>query len=137
MRSGLPVAGNRRVNQPRILSRQRVVCEAEAGHDAGTIVLDYDVRRPRQPFEDGAALAGLQVERDASLAAVDGVEAGAVEAGRPRHLPRRVAGGRLDLDHVGAEIGEQHRAERAGHHLRGVEDAQTIEGAGESGHLVI
>ena len=35
--------------------------------------------------------------------------------------------GRLDLDHVGAEIGQQHRAERPGHHLRDVEHAKPCE----------
>ena len=35
--------------------------------------------------------------------------------------------GRFDLDDVGAEIGEQHRAERPGHHLRDVEHAQAVE----------
>jgi hypothetical protein len=50
-------------------------------------------------------------------------------ADRARHLPRRVAGGRLDLDDVGAEIGEHHRAERPGHHLRDVEHLETVERA--------
>ena len=39
-RPGLPVAGNRRVDQPRVHRRQRVVPEAERRHHAGTIVLD-------------------------------------------------------------------------------------------------
>ena len=34
---------------------------------------------------------------------------------------------RFDLDHVGAEIGEHHRAEWAGHDLRDVEHAKTFE----------
>jgi hypothetical protein len=91
----------------------------------------------REPPEDLAALRGFQVERRAAFAAVDGVEAGAVEAGRAGHLARRIAGGRLDFDHVGAEIGEQHRAEWTGHHLRGVQHAQTLESAGRCGHLGI
>jgi pimeloyl-ACP methyl ester carboxylesterase len=39
-------------------------------------------------------------------------------------VPRRVAApGLLDLDHVAAEVAEQHRAVRAGEHLRDVQDA--------------
>ncbi len=41
--AGLAVAGDRRVNQTRVLCRERSVAEAEAVHDARTIVLDYDV----------------------------------------------------------------------------------------------
>ena len=54
-----------------------------------------------------------------------------------RHLPGGVAGRRLDLDDVGAEIGEHHRAERPGHHLRDVEDAEAFESRGGFGHRVI
>ena len=46
----------------------------------------------------------LQVEDDAALAAIDRGEAGAVGAGARAHLPRRIAVGRLDLDHVRAHV---------------------------------
>src|SRR6185503_12497582 len=46
-------------------------------------------------------------------------------------------GGRLDLDHVGAEIGEQHRAEGTRHHLRGVEDAEAVQRAGRHSNEIL
>ena len=38
-----------------------------------------------------------------------------------------VAGGRLDLDHLGAEVGEQDAAERAGDVLRVLDHADALE----------
>src|SRR5262249_53616580 len=86
-----------------------------------------DVCRAREPREHDAPLGGLQVEHDAALPAVHRVEARAVAAGRARHLPRRVAGGRLDLDDVGAQVSEEHGAVGTGHPLRDVEDADAVE----------
>ena len=45
-----------------------------------------------------------QIQHDAALAAIDGIEAGAVVARRPGHAARRIAAGRLDLDHVRAHV---------------------------------
>ena len=47
---------------------------------------------------------------------------------RPREA-RHLAAGRLDLDDVGAEVGEQHRAVRPGERLREVDDPHTLERA--------
>ena len=41
-----------------------------------------------------------------------------------------VAAGRLDLDHVGAEVGEEHRSERAGEELAEVDDPQPFQRPG-------
>ena len=48
--------------------------------------------------------------------------------------PRRAPGARvvaavgaLDLDHVGAEVAEQHRGQRAGEHAREVGDQDPVE----------
>ena len=76
-----------------------------------------------------------RVEADAALALVELVEvAGAVDAGhlvdeRSEPAGHVDAAARLDLDDVGAEVGELHRAERPGPHPRHVDDAQ----AGERG----
>ena len=74
-----------------------------------------------------APLRRLEVERDRALAAVERVEVAAL-AGLERVVAAPfVAARRLDLDHVGAEVGEEHRRERGGHVLPVVEDAEAGE----------
>ena len=69
----------------------------------------------------------LGVERDAALVAVVGLEVRAVEAALEG--AERVAGARLlDLDHVGAEVGEQHRRRRAGDEGALLEHAHALAG---------
>ena len=63
-------------------SQGRVV-EPQPRHHAWTVVLDQDIRRPREAHEGVASGRLLQVENDAQLAAVDGVERGAVAPGDP------------------------------------------------------
>ena len=45
------------------------------------------------------------------------------------HDARVVAVERLDLDDLGPLVGQQHGAERAGQHLRKIDDADSVEGA--------
>src|SRR5262249_27965249 len=93
----------------------------------------------RKPDQDRPAGGTLEVERDRQLVAVDALEIPAEVAQlivgdeRP-HLPHAVALERLDLDHLGALGREHHGAERAGEHLREVEDPQAVERPG-NGHL--
>ena len=82
-----------------------------------------------EALEELPAIRGFQVQHEAAFAAIDRVEGRALGADRPDHLPRRIAGWRLDLDHVGAEVREQHRAEGPGHELRDVQDAHALQGA--------
>ena len=72
-----------------------------------------------QAVDDGAAVGLLQVDRDGALAAVPAVEAAQLAEG--------VALDRLDLDHVGAEVGEHHRPVRAGDVRREVDDLDAFE----------
>src|SRR5262249_3118053 len=70
------------------------------------------------PVERDAALARVvEPEEEAPLRTGDALPEG-------RHGARRVAAGRLDLHHVGAEPGEELPGERAAH-ARQTEDAQT------------
>jgi hypothetical protein len=88
---------------PRVGRAHRLGAQAEPVHHAGTEVLDDHVGRLDQPPRRLAALVLLQVEHDAALAAVpDGV---------CRRLHARPAR-RVDADHVGALVGEQHRRQR-------------------------
>ena len=70
----------------------------------------------------------LRSSDDRALAAVQRDEV-APDAGRDRHhVPVAVARGRLDLDDVGAEVGEEHAAERPRDVLRVLDDAHAFEG---------
>src|SRR4030095_12128160 len=72
--------------------------------------VDHAVRTSHQILELAAALGRLDVERHALLAEVPGLEVLAVigpELVRP-DLARGITLGRLDLDHLCAEFGQEH-----------------------------
>ena len=125
--SGLSVSRYRRVDEPRVDGRQRLVIEAERRDHAGPVILDEDVARARDPLQRVASFRRFEVDDGAALPAVDGVEAGTLEADSPGHLTRRITAGRLDLDDVGAEVREEHRAVRTRHDLRDVEHPKAVE----------
>jgi hypothetical protein len=56
------------------------------------------------------ALGLLQIERERALAAVGAEKEGAFSRQTGRELAQHVALRRLDLDHIGAEVGEQRTA---------------------------
>ena len=77
----------------------------------------------------------LEVEDDAALVAIEREEGRIAVAGRLHGGAAHAAGeiareGWLDLDHVCTEVAKLHGAERAGHDLREVEDANPVEGGG-------
>jgi len=99
------------------------------------VVLDHDVGRLHQLAQDRPPRLLFEVERDRALVAVQVLEVGAVA--RSAHVFVRVhAGRRLDLDHVGAEVGELLDAGRAGAHACEIDDPEARErgGRGDSGH---
>ena len=98
----------------------------------GPKILDHDIRRLRQAHERGAPLALFQVERHRPLVAVQVDHVVAVP--RPADAFVRIdAGRRLDLDHVGAEIGQDAAAGRPGADARQIEHAQVGERRGRDG----
>ncbi len=68
-----------------------------------------------------------QVEADVALARVLLHEVGGEPVDARRCESRQITGGRLDLDHVGAEIGEHPGAMRTRQHAREVEDSDPVE----------
>ena len=126
IRPGVAEAGDRRIDQPRVHGLQRVVAQAELVHRAGAVVLHHHVGGLHEVEEQLAA--GLEVERHALLAAVQ------VHVVRAFAVPERcevarvvAAAGLLDLDDLGAHVGQHHGAEGAGEHAGQVEDAQSGE----------
>ena len=96
---------------------------------AGREILHQHVAVPDQPIEDFLALGMLGVDGDRALVAV---EHGEIEAVGALHVTQLAArdvadAGPLDLDAVGAHIGEQLRAGRARLHVREVEDPHAVE----------
>ncbi len=128
------VAGDREVDERRVQLAQDVVIEAEAGEATRPEVLDEDVAAGQQAAQHLGTVGLVQVERDRALVAVDREVVGRgprVVGGvaDPGWAPAtgRIALGRLDLDDVGAEIAEEHRAVRAGEDRRRVDDPQAGE----------
>ena len=83
---------------------------AEPLHGAGSVVFQDDVGRRRQPMQQRAAFVRFQVDGDAALVAIEGGEESGGKAEQP---PGGVAVRRLDLDHIGAEIGQDQARSRA------------------------
>src|SRR5581483_2874288 len=96
------------------------------GH-AGAEILHEEVRALYQPPEHFKPTWIVKVEHDRALVAVDHREGGRDAAPRPAHRAGKIAGRRLDLDHVGALVAEDHRAHRARQILGQVDDANSAE----------
>ena len=110
----LAEAGDRAVDQARALGRETFVVEAELGEAADLEVLDQHVRARGQLAHDAPALIALEVHLDRALAAVgrmkigraNMVAVGAFDEGRAPAAGIVARALALDLDDVGAEIGE-------------------------------
>src|SRR5262249_36772353 len=131
-------AADRGIDDAPIALAQRLVGEAETIHHAGAGVLDYHLCRFDQLEKNLAAARLLEIEADRELVAVDALE---IAGERPQlvigmkrpDLARAVAVERLDLDDLGALVGEHHGAERSGQHLREIDDAQAVERSARRG----
>src|SRR5439155_10111902 len=133
--TGLAESRDRAVDDTRVDRAHVVVAEPEAGRRARAEVLQDDVGPGRQREPDRPAGGRLQVERDASLVAVVGHEGRALAADLRRYRARVVADARpLELDHVGAEVAEQHGAVGPGELGGDVQYAQAVEGEAASRH---
>ena len=138
VRAGLPEVGDRGHDELRLHLAQHVVAEPQPLHDAGPVVLDQHVGGRDEVEQALAALVGAEIEDDAVLVGVEEQEhAGAIEPGHVAEErgqgPSGVAAGPLDLDHLGAGVGEDARAERARRVLRQVDYADVVQ-RHECGH---
>src|SRR4051794_36211806 len=120
----------RRVDEPRVELVQVLPREAEPIHHARAEVLDQDVGAVHELAEDLLALVRLHVEGEAPLVAVEHRE---VQRVHVRQIAQLAAGdvaaaGLLDLDDVGSHPRKELRADRAGLHVRHVDDADALEG---------
>ncbi|OIQ67267.1 hypothetical protein GALL_511550 [mine drainage metagenome] len=121
------------MNKFRKFCAQHVVADAPFVERAGLEILDQDVGALEHLHQHGAAALGGKVEPDRALVAVDADEIGRVIVVERRSpLADLVAGRRLDLDHVGAVVGEDLRAIGSAENAREVDHAQSGHRAGSS-----
>ena len=122
-------------HEPRVQRGEPGVVEAVRGHVLRVDVVHEEVGTGDQAVEDRAPARAGEVERDPALVGVQVEEEAALlrvrRAARKRPpLARAVAGDeRLDLHHVGAEVGEQLGCIRGAHQLADLEDAEAVERA--------
>ena len=125
----LPVAADAHDHERRVHARQLVVRAVPSPLDGGGQVLHQHVDERQQLTEEALPVGAVEVERDAALVAVrvgpHERPAGALHA----DAPERVARGRLQLDHVGAEVAEDRRHLWGREEVGDVEDAEAVERA--------
>ena len=123
---GLAIGRDRGIDDARIDGFQVRIIDPQPPLHVGAKILDHHIGLPREPQQGRAARLAFQVERDAALVAVQVLEVGTV-AGAADRVAAFQPFRRLDLDHVGAPIGELARASRARAHPRQVEHRQLAE----------
>ena len=136
VRAGLSEACHRAIDQPRIERFQALVIEAELPQPPDLEILDQYVGARREPAHDLAPVLGGEISDDRAFSPIAGMEiGGGALAFRldERRSPgaRLVALGALDLDDVGAEIGERLPGGGACEHAREFENAQARERGGQ------
>ena len=127
---------DRAIDQPRIDRLHRRRPDAHLLDDAGPQVLDQDVGIAREPLQLLDVGGVLDVDRDRTLVAVGRVKhhRGVVDERRAPH-PRVVAAVRLlDLDDVGADVGQDRAGQRTRQRLS---DLDHLDARERSGHGVL
>ena len=121
--ASLAVAADAAQDQSGVASRQRVVAKVPGLEHSRLEVLDDDIGLVGELANDVACLRVLQVERHALLVARLHLPPYARAFMHQPPLAQRVTAGfagcgrRLDLDHLGAEVGERARGKGAGDQL--------------------
>src|SRR5690606_4575925 len=133
VRPVLPVARQPHEDEAGVVRREAVVAKAPLLQRARAKVLDHDVGPGGEPAHQVLALGLAQVDADGALVAGlhDPPQRGAGRIVGPQLAPlaQRVAAlaprprRRLDLDHVGTQVGKQHPAVRAHQHVPDLDDA--------------
>ena len=103
----------------------RVPAHAQLVHGAGAEIFDQDVGATDHVQGDRPSRVGLQVQADAALVAVEVAEETAGEAAQAAGViaMRR----RLDLDDVGAKVGQHDAAGRPHDGMGKFEDGDAVE----------
>jgi hypothetical protein len=138
--AGAAEGGDAAGDEPRVAGGEGGVVAAEALGDAVAEVFEHDVALRGEVEEHRAPVGVREVEGHRAFVAVDGEEVHALAAAEVRaHRTNVVAhAGALDLDHLGPEVAQDHRAEGPGQHAGEVEHADAAEhvehGVGAGGY---
>ena len=108
-------------DQTRIVVGQTVVAQPRFVLAAGLKIGQDNIRPGHQPSNQAQPLGRGRIGYDALLAAVPHM--------KTRHTARRIALGRLDLDHLRALLGEQHPGIRTSNALCQINDPDAIQRA--------
>ena len=130
-----PERGDRAGDEAGVDAPDRVAVEVPRRHQPGPERLDQHVRALGQRARQLAVAGVGEVEHDRALVAIEPEEVRA-DPVAPRRPPGAgvVARARpLDLDHVGAEVAEQHRRVRAREDAREVGDDQAFQRSAHRG----
>ena len=108
-----------------------VFAQANALDDAGAHVLDEHIGALQQLLHQIHAALVFGIDRDRALGAIVVQERGGKAALTVRHGAGEVAAaGVLDLDHLGALVGQHHRRQGAGNNAGHVDHTKTCKRAG-------
>src|ERR687895_2042466 len=128
VRAGLAETADGAVEDVRSYVPYGLVADPEAVHHAGTEVLDDQVAVPRHPQKGGPATGVLEVHRHAALAAVGHRERVALAVDLGGESSRIVPGaGLFQLDDVGPQLGENHRAIGPGQEAGEIQNLEPLE----------
>ena len=128
IRSVLAVPGNPRDHQARIDRVQPDGTDPQPLQLAGAEIFHQHVRPGGELQHDVAIL--LQIQFDRELVAAMDAEPHRVAVFRRTPAAKRIATRRLQLDHLGAKVGQDARAERRSDIMADFEDFQSDKGQG-------
>ncbi len=112
---------------------QRLPAIAQPRHHPGAKVLYKHVGLGQQPLEQRAVSRVFQIQGNRLFTPVDCGEIGAFAIAEWRKMPCVIAKpGALDLDHPGAQIGQDHRAIRPGQNMGKVNNGDVGKGEGHA-----
>ena len=114
------------IDETGILPRQGLVVHAQLVRDIRAIVGDNHVHLRQQLVHYLLPFPATEVQREASLAPVDGQEGAALQGHELLVKTPGVSPRRLHLDDIRAHIRQEHPAEGGGYHLGQFEDLDSI-----------
>ena len=131
--AGLPEPRQAQHDQPGIFRGQALVTQAPFFQRAGTEILDHDVRIPCHARHDLLAFGSAQIDGHRFLVAVLHIPPQRRALVELAPFAQGIAIRRLDLDHLGAELGEELSGKGARNELPQLQHLYSLEGLAHTG----